>query len=134
MKNIYFSLVIYVVLIACRNKPNGIDCSNCKAGDFTYYYRPENDTIEISRNDSLQVEKNIRSGFITKSKINWISPCEFESTFISSSDPSLDKMSELMKDRVVVTRIREINNDYYLSESEIEGMSFKTQDTTWFKK
>ena len=134
MSSTYTTLIIFALLIACSSKTKGIECSKCRAGDFIYYYRPENETIEIKRSDSLQIEKNLKSGFITKSKVRWLSECEFESIYISSTDLSIEKMADFMKSRKIVTSILEVNNEYYLSESKIQGMSLRTRDTTWFKK
>ena len=79
----------------------------------------------------MQIEKNLKSGFITKSKVRWLSECEFESIYISSTDLSIEKMADFMKS---ITSILEVNNEYYLSESKIQGMSLRIRDTTWFKK
>ena len=88
----------------------------------------------IVRSDSIQIETDLKTGFITKAKIKWISDCEFEMHYVSSQDTSLEKFSPMLGDIPIMVRILKIGNDYYIFEQEIEGAKMKITDTMWVKK
>jgi len=87
----------------------------------------------IDRSDSIQVETDLKTGFITRSKIKWLSDCEFEMHYVSSQDTTLDKFSPMLEDIPIMVKILKIGDDHYVFEQEIEGATMKITDTMWIK-
>ena len=88
----------------------------------------------IVRSDSIQIETDLKTGFITKAKIKWISDCEFEMHYVSFQDTSLEKFSPMLGDIPIMVRILKIGDDYYIFAQEIEGSTMRITDTMWVKK
>jgi hypothetical protein len=87
----------------------------------------------IERSDSIQVEKNLKGGFITKSKISWMSACDFELTYITSSNSKIDSIAEYIKKTPLEAHIIKVEKDYYVFESKMKGITQKVVDTMWFQ-
>lgn len=87
----------------------------------------------VERSDSIQIEKNQKSGFVTKAKITWKSGCDFELKYISSSDSDVDSIADYIKNTPLETHIIKVEKDYYIFESNMEGIKQKMMDTMWFQ-
>lgn len=88
----------------------------------------------IDRSDSIQIETDLKTGFITKAKIKWISDCEFEMHYVSSQDTTLEKFSSMLGNIPIMNRILKIGDDYYIFHQEVKGSKMRVMDTMWVKK
>ena len=133
MKSPYFfiTLIIIVSFFSCRDK---LTCKNFRSGKFIYNTKIDNVQFMIVRSDSIQIETDLKTGFITKAKIKWISDCEFEMHYVSSQDTSLEKFSPMLGDIPIMVRILKIGDDYYIFTQEIKGSTMRITDTMWVKK
>ena len=96
MKRPYFFITLIIgSLFSCREK---LTCKNFRSGKFTYNTKIDNVQFMIDRSDSIQIETDLKTGFITKAKIKWISDCEFEMHYVSSQDTTLAKFSPMLED------------------------------------
>ena len=133
MKRPYFFITLIIIgsLSSCRDK---LTCKNFRSGKFIYNTKIDNTQFMIIRSDSIQIETDLKTGFITKAKIKWISDCEFEMHYVSSQDTSLKKFSPMLGDIPIMVRILKIGDDYYIFTQEIEGSTMRIMDTMWVKK
>jgi len=133
MKRSYFyiSLIIIGNFFSCREK---LTCKSFRSGKFIYNTKIDNTQFMIDRSDSIQIETDLKTRFITKAKINWISDCEFEMHYVSSEDTALEKFSSMLGNIPVMVRILKIGDDYYIFEQEIEGSKMRITDTMWVKQ
>ena len=133
MKRTYFFITLIIIgsLSSCRDK---LTCKNFRSGKFIYNTKIDNTQFMIDRSDSIQVETDLKTGFITRSKIKWISDCEFEMHYVSSQDTTLAKFSPMLEDIPIMVKILKIGDDHYIFEQEIEGATMKITDTMWIKK
>jgi len=127
----YISIIIIGSFFSCKEK---LTCKSFRSGKFIYNTRIDNTQFMIVRSDSIQIETDLKTGFITKAKIKWISDCEFEMHYVSSQDTSLEKFSPMLGDIPIMVRILKIGDDYYIFAQEIEGSTMRITDTMWVKK
>ena len=132
MKRPYFfiTLIIIVSFFSCRDK---LTCKNFRSGKFIYNTKIDNVQFMIDRSDSIQIETDLKTGLITKTKIKWISDCEFGMHYVSSQDTTLEKFSPMLGDIPIMVRILKIGDDHYIFEQEIEGAKMRITDTMWIK-
>ena len=133
MKALRLIIIISFSLCSCLGRNQDPECKKCRTGNFTFYASQFHDTIMIERTDSLQVERNLRSGFITKSKVNWLSDCDFELIFMNSSDPKIESIADQIKKTPLKIHIIKVEKDYYAFELKMEGITKTRVDTTWFQ-
>lgn len=135
LKNVFGIASSFIILVfSCIDKRKKINCSKCKTGNFIYKSRNPDLTAFIERTDSVQVENNLQTGFVTKAKIKWLSDCEFQLSYISSEEPGLVTLPQFFKNKTLETKILLVADDYYIVETEMEEIDFKIKDTMWFKK
>ena len=132
MKRSYFYIALIIIggFFSCKEK---LTCKNFRSGKFIYNAKINNDQYIIDRSDSFQIERDLKTGLITKAKIKWISDCEFEMHYVSSEDTALEKFSSMLGNIPVMNRILKIGEDYYIFEQEIEGAKMRITDTMWIK-
>ena len=133
MKRTYFFITLIIIgsFFSCRDK---LTCKNFRSGKFIYNTKIDNVQFMIDRSDSIQIETDLKTGLITKTKIKWISDCEFEMHYVSSQDTTLEKFSPMLGDIPIMVRILKIGDDHYIFEQEIEGAKMRITDTMWIKK
>jgi len=127
----YISIIIIGSFFSCREK---LTCKNFRSGKFIYNTKIDNTQLLIDRSDSIQIETDLKTGFITKAKIKWISDCEFEMHYVSSQDTTLEKLSSMLGDIPLMNRILKIGDDYCIFVQEVEGFKMRVTDTMWVKK
>jgi hypothetical protein len=133
MKKLTLTIIASFSIFSCSNRNQENPCLRCQTGTFTLYDKFANDTISVERNDSIQIETNLKSRFITKSKIMWRSDCEFDLVFISSTDSFIDSIPDSIKKKPLETRIIKVERDWYVFESGMKGVKQKLIDTMWFQ-
>ena len=71
----------------------------------------------IERNDSIQTETNLKTGQISKYKIDWDSECKFSLTIIEGRQELLD----FYKNKKLHIEIVEIYTDGYKFSAKLDG-------------
>lgn len=79
----YFFLLFS--LIAFSGFAQSKDCSKFKTGTFKYVSSGVQNTI-ITRNDSIQIETDVKNGFKLTGSIKWLSDCKYTLTYIGVSN------------------------------------------------
>ena len=101
-------------------------CERYKTGRFETHSEINGTRSIIERNDSLQTETNLSTRNITKARIRWISTCEYELSYISSSSDTID---EYIKARPLKNVILKSKKNFYIAKSMMEGIDFTLIDT-----
>lgn len=102
-----------------------MNCERFKIGRFQTRSEYDNSISIINRNDSLQIETNLTTGNITKAHIKWISNCQYDLIYISSSD----SFNSYVKSHILKTVIIQSKKDYYIAKSSMEGIDLTLVDT-----
>ncbi len=76
------SLVIIstVFISTCFSQISGVGCNLFKTGVFSYRDSSSNNVWNIKRIKRKQTETNEQTGAVVKSKIKWVSDCEYKLT------------------------------------------------------
>ncbi|MBD3583905.1 hypothetical protein [Flavobacterium selenitireducens] len=114
MKNITL-LVITFTIFGCKSEQN---CAYIKTGTFKYT-NPIFSDWKVIRNDTLQIEKSLSKKFEVQAKINWLSECEYEMTYVNTNTDLLKKMIG----KKVYVKINKVANDtifYYKKRDTVE--------------
>ncbi len=130
----YFLLILlFILLLSCSIKQVP-DCSRLKVGKFIYYLKFTDTRYVIERNDSIQTETNQTTDAVSKSKIKWLTPCDYQLIFLSRS-PTDTSQNEIEKKAEAIplnTKIIKTAKNYYVFESSKEGISMVLRDTIWY--
>jgi hypothetical protein len=103
MKNIIYTLIIIVSFVSCKSAKK---CLDFKTGNFEYI-DPKFSDWKVTRNDTLQIETNIKNGIIVEGNVKWKSDYEYELIYIKTSHPQLQNMIG----KKVEVSITNVNND-----------------------
>jgi len=115
---IYFLLAILIVLqSSCDVKERKLDCSAIKTGRFEFHGGYSDRLYTIERNDSIQIEKDLRTHLGVKLAIKWTGPCEYELSLISFTVNGKDSIADHPDFNSMKTRITKISKNYYVCES-----------------
>ena len=129
-------------LLSCKQTAKDPNCSDFKFGTFHYTAGKTGNKYLITRTaDSIQTERNITSGDITRAHIKWIDDCEYQLTYIDEVVSNKDTIVGYLKTHTLNTRIlktksgKENGNWYSYSvfESSMIGTNLKLVDTLWKK-
>ena len=121
-------------LVTCHFSPRQADCSKFRAGEFYLANKKLGTQYRIVRNDVNQIETDKRSGTTSIFRIKWISPCEYELTFLSKKSAASDTTTFIPPFRVLRTRIISTGDTYYIFESKALGIDITYGDTIWVTK
>lgn len=129
----------FIVLLfagSCNDNESKPDCQRFRNGVFFMASETEGtDDFLITRQDSIQSERNERTGEITMQKVRWIDPCRYELFRLTPYKPNpVDTgviAAELQKSRKIplTAEIVETGKDYYIFEAKKEGYPFVYRDT-----
>ncbi len=76
MKKLHTLIILLLTLSSCAQEKN---CSEFKIGKFKY--TDEKMPFEIIRNDTLQIERNLKTGVEIHTSVDWKSECEYILTY-----------------------------------------------------
>ena len=106
MKNALLISLISVFILSCKIPS---DCSNFKVGKYKYVN--PNINIEIVRNDTLQVEKDLDNGWDIYTSIEWSSDCEYTLTYLKIVNAE-EYMNQLIGQRIDVEIVETSDKSY----------------------
>ena len=101
-----------------------LDCSDLRNGRFQTTNEDGSITI-ITRNDNKQIENFKNGERISEFDVQWTSDCEyliFNRKVVKGNDPWPQMNNDTL--RILIT---EIQNEYYLTESEMLSKGWKMQ-------
>ena len=113
---------------SCKS-PKSLDCSKFKIGTFKYFAVQTGNRYIIERNDSLQIERNLRTGTVTTLKIEWTGQCEYDLILLTRQSSPLDTLTKFQQKLVVKTKILKVTKDYCVFSSQATGVDKILIDT-----
>jgi hypothetical protein len=137
IRYIIWNICVFLAIAAASCnliKPN---CASLHTGSFIQHAKFGNRTISITRNDSLQIEKDIPSGTTTTNKITWITPCIYTLTPILPVGASPDSTDRFFQAHPFKINIIEVKKSFYIFNTEVDSANFKTvimQDTIFIQR
>ena len=123
-----FSIFIALTIIfsSCSSSRRNVECQDFKTGRFALRSKLDNSISIIERNDSIQTERNTKTGDLVRAKISWTDECVYELTYFDESTDSIEKD---LKGRPLKTEILFKTNNYYVFRSSMEGINLTVVDT-----
>lgn len=87
--------------------------------------------ILIDRQDSIQIETNLETGIVTKSKIEWKNPCEYRMISISTNKRVKDGVDSFFSITPITIAIVSTAKDFYIFETKVDSANkhLKYSDT-----
>jgi len=104
MKNIITLIILFLTLSSSAQEKK---CSELKTGEFEYLN--EDLPFKIVRNDSLQIERNLKTGVEIHTSVQWKSECEYVLTYKKILNSNRD-VSDIIEKQISV-KILETNKD-----------------------
>lgn len=128
MLTIVISILTYSLLFSsCATNSN--QCSRFYSGSFLYNSRVDSTEYFIYRKDSIQVERNKKTGLIIKSKIIWLAPCQCRISFLESNGNKDDLIINYAKDHFISVKIIKVKDDYCIYQAKVQGQGLIITDT-----
>ena len=119
MKSLTTIIILFLGLSSTK-----IDCSDLKDGTFQTTNQDGSITV-INRNDNKQTENFKNGKRISEYDVLWTSDCEyliFNRKVVKGIDPWPETNNDTLK-----IKITEIQNEYYLTESEMLSKGWKME-------
>ncbi len=134
--SVIFLISAGLILSAHLYVPNRNKCDQYRNGTFYYHFKINEKISQytVTRNDSMQIEANDKTGDIAKYSIRWIDNCSYELKFIGGSKILPEELLNLKKTMVVQTTILSGTTEYYLFKSTTNLTKLVLSDTIWLKK
>ena len=138
MKNLLLLILVSPLLSLCQERNQ--DCSPLKELTFYAYPRNTTDQYKIIRSGNKQVEYNLKTGDSTEYKIKWEKDCQYNLTYISSSEKKSPAQKEMLAKYKLAYEILSVSGSYYVYNiyldkvipNNIENRQMAT-DTAWLK-
>ena len=116
------SIILAGMVIICSCKNYKIDCGQVKTGTFIERSPIDNSKIQVVRNDSMQIETNLTTGEVFKSKIHWITPCSFSLKIIKPQGYKyLNKTDSFIQNYPYQFNIIDVQKSYYIYTSKMDS-------------
>ena len=101
------TVTLVVVLSCCCSSPS--KCEDFRTGQFIYL--DHHRTTRVFRNDSIQVEVDLKSGVQIYNRVEWVSDCSFELTY-SNILNSPEDTSLYMGEKIYVEIVEMEGDDF----------------------
>lgn len=112
MKNI----AAVIILLFFQNIVLSQECKDIHNGEFELIDTELNHHSIIFRNGSIQIEKNLKTGFTTSFTVRWIDDCTYELVFSKTEDSNIKPYLG----KKVITKISKIENNKVYFSSRFE--------------
>jgi hypothetical protein len=127
------ALLASMLVSSCYLTSKDNDCGMFRTGKFRFYGKESKWEYIIERNDSVQIERNLTNGHITKTRIKWTGDCEYQLTYLGENDATYQN-PEIMKSKALKTKILQVTKDYCIFETTMDGSDRVLTDTFWVYK
>lgn len=140
MKISKYSFLKFVISIflffSCKQSNQTTDCNKYHTGTFYNHLIPKEPDLRflIYRNDSTQIEINLKTGDTSKYRIKWHDKCNYDLHFIEGSGNLPDSMLKRRKERIYRTTILGGTDSFYLFETKVDKIDYTLSDTLWIKQ
>lgn len=137
------SLICILLIFSCsseknkeENKNTENSCAQFKTGNFLFHLRDKQGEFffAINRNDSIQTERDEKTGNYSKLAIKWTDPCTYELKMIETTFPMPDSVQQIRKTKPFKTEILFFTKDYYIFKSQRFNSNYFITDTMWVGK
>ncbi len=108
------------------------ECKKFKNGKFILRAELNNTDYLLNRNDSIQIETNVKDEKVTKWKVVWTNQCTYELWYLAM--PPLSKQDSFFTTHPFVNKILEATKDYYVFESRMDANGYRMVDTIFVMK
>jgi len=95
-------LIMFSVLVFFSCNLQTTDCAIFKKGNYKFA-NPELEDWILTRSDTRQIEKNIKTGEAITSSIYWLSDCKYTLTFIDVSSSNKEILGKKMEVEILNT-------------------------------
>ncbi len=126
-----YAIGLAVLGFSCTSTGEKNNCELFHSGKFRIQSKGDSIYWIIDRSDSVQVETNSKTGNKMTAKITWLTPCEYQLTEFTNSDPELNSVSPSYRKEPLLTKILSSSRDYCVFESSKKGIEMKYMDTLW---
>jgi hypothetical protein len=130
----FTGILIGVALFAACGTPTPKECNCSKFKNGHFIYKAQSGfTYTIERNDSIQLETDVKTGDYTKLRIKWRDSCNYEVLMMETTIATSDSMKNVRKTIPFRIRIVSTAKDYYTFRGQREMGKIVT-DTIWVDK
>lgn len=110
------------------------DCKSIQTGTFYFYPPDQKDGFKLIRNESMQVEVELKTKDTSFWKIQWVNDCVCTSTFISTTKKKVPKeFLSYVKSHIMYMEVVEVNEKNYKMRIYTDSLSNKEyyEDVVW---
>jgi len=125
----YFS----VSLTACKDYS---DCTKIRSGKFYYTTKLKRNKVEVSRSDSVQIETDLVTGLVLRSKIHWENNCQYSLRIKILKEINPDSQNQKYIEVPITIKILTIEKEFYTSKAQsvVGDKKFEIIDTFYYSK
>lgn len=129
------ALATAIMFFSCFSKTDSGDCGQFKNGKFIFHFRGQQGDVffSISRQDSIQIETDNKTGYYSKLLVRWTENCKYEVILLETTFPFPDSIQEMRKTIPLKTEIINSTNEYNVFKSHRDNSPVMT-DTMWVEK
>ena len=120
MTNKIVRILIVLMISGLNSYSQDSHCREYKTGKFQLIDKEQNLEFVIERNDTIQVERNIKTEEIAKFKIMWLNDCKYELTIIEGKKEFMD----FYADKILIIEMIEIYDNGYKFSSKMKGFDY----------
>jgi hypothetical protein len=113
-------LILTIVIASCKNSS---ECLRFKNGTFYTISPVTKNKIIIERNDSLQIETDVKSNIELKSKIVWKDACEYEILAMSDNKTNINGIDSFFSITPIRVKIIDTGKDFYVFKARVDSIN-----------
>lgn len=98
-----------------------LKCKEFRTGRFTLTDKNIDGKYIIERNDSLQIETDLNSGYTSKFSVTWVNDCEYQLSILEGRDDIMN----FYRGKKLTIKIIETYKDSYKFEGSLEGLDHR---------
>ena len=121
---VFLSYLLWTVFCSL-NLHNGIDCTSFRNGKFKLVDKEIEQEYLIERNESIQIEMDLKNNTISKFRVTWVTDCEYELDILEGRKEVMD----FFTGKTLSIRIVETFDKGYKYEAQLKGTEMKVIHT-----
>jgi hypothetical protein len=124
-----YIILASIILLSCSySKSKPVNCSNFTIGKFKLRLNRFNMVWIIDRDSIFQYETDSANGNVSKWRVKWIKPCEYELWYIPTKEDKIKK-NPLTLTTPFNVAILNGNEQYYIFRETMKGTKLSLIDT-----
>ncbi|WKZ61135.1 MAG: hypothetical protein QY309_06535 [Cyclobacteriaceae bacterium] len=112
------TLILWTVLLPI-DSDSEIDCKTFRTGKFRLVDKDQEYIIE--RNDSIQIENDLKKNTMSRFKVTWVTDCEYELDILEANEEAMN----FFKGKTLSIQILETSDNGYKYEAKLKGTDLK---------